>query len=211
MIVCTNCNEYGESIKDWVAYGHYETECTSCGSKLEVKSFATYEDFLFRNGQAKEESKEEQHKEEKVTNGSSYATCSLCGISNAGVCYHDGIYGYFPGDYYCKSCYAELYEIYEEMEEEMHTCLYCAGKDTQRPVEWHDGDGWVSSGYYHGICYSNYLVEAEAYYYEHATIYCPSCGYETGETGQQYLGNHGGSTDCPQCGNEMKEHETFIK
>ena len=77
--------------------------------------------------------------------------------------------------------------------------------------EWYDGDGWVSSGYYHGVCYSNYLVEAEAYYYEHATVYCPICGYETGEYGQQYLGNHGGSTDCPQCGNEMKEHETFLK
>ena len=210
MVICINCNEYGESIKDWVAYGHYETKCTNCKGKLEIKKFATYEDFLLRNDEVKEETKEET-----TSNEPKFYTCSSCGLSNASVCYHDGIHGYFSGNYYCEPCYAYIYKRYEaevaEYEIYQNTCLYCGGTEVRRPIEWYDGDGWVSSGYYHGVCYSNYLVEAEAYYYEHATVYCPICGYETGEYGQQYLGNHGGSTDCPQCGNEMKEHETFLK
>ena len=52
----------------------------------------------------------------------------------------------------------------------------------------------------------DFTYEYDDYDYENATVYCPSCGYETGEYGQQYLYNYN-SVDCPQCGSTMIEHD----
>ena len=223
MIVCTNCNEYGESIKDWVAYGHYETECTNCKGKLEIKKFATYEDFLMRNEKPKEKVVKETPKEESNYNEeepellqSDYIYCISCGAKSntTNVNYYDGVHGYFSGGCYCDSCYDRIYADYQQRlyEESLEgpTCYYCGDTAWNRPISFYEENQYVKSGYYHGHCYMTLYNAAEnsanEYPNETATVYCPSCGYETGETGQQYLGNHGGSTDCPQCGYTMVEH-----
>lgn len=95
-------------------------------------------------------------------------------------------------------------------EPQYDTCAFCGAKGSQYPIEWYDGNGLVESGYYHGVCYSNliekYNNNSNNNNPDLGTIYCPSCGYETGEYGQQYLYNHGGDTSCPQCGNTMRQH-----
>jgi len=209
MIICTNCNEFGESVNQWVAYKYCKPNCPSCGNKLEFKNFSTYEDFLLR--EEKQEEQQEQQAELTVEEPN-YDTCKVCGVSNSSVAYHEGIHGYFAGSYYCNDCYNRLYQKYEidraNMEAEKHICIFCAGNDSYRPIEWFDGDGIFSSGYYHGLCYSslmeNYNNNSDIFY--HGTVYCPNCGYETGEYGQEYLYNHDGNTSCPQCGSTMREH-----